>query len=139
MPDDIDAKLQQFLENLVSSKHNELLEMLAEDAVMEFPYHLPTTPEQLVGKQQIVPFFSGFSDFLTLTKIRPVAVHRTADPNVAVLEYEGTGKAVQTGRSYLQKYITVLTFRDGLISHWKDYWNPLSVMTATAESDSTSS
>jgi ketosteroid isomerase-like protein len=57
-------------------------------------------------------------------------------PDVAALEYEGTGKAAKTGRSYLQKYITVLTFREGRISHWKDYWNPVNVLTATAESDS---
>lgn len=133
MPESIDAKLQNFLSNLVSSKHHELLEMLAEDAVMEFPYHLPTTPAQLVGKQEIVQFFSGFGDFLTLDEIRLVAAHQTTNPDVAVLEYEGTGKATQTGRSYLQKYITVLTFRDGRISHWKDYWNPVNVFTATGE------
>ena len=40
----IDDKLQHFLSNLVSSKHPDLMEMLTEDAVMEFPYHLPTTP-----------------------------------------------------------------------------------------------
>ena len=48
MPKFIDAKLQDFLSNLVTSKHHDLLEMLTEDAVMEFPYHLPTTPAQLV-------------------------------------------------------------------------------------------
>jgi hypothetical protein len=62
--------------------------------------------------------------------------HQTINPDVAVLEYEGTGKAVQTGRSYQQKYITVLTFREGRISHWKDYWNPMSVLSATGKSDS---
>jgi hypothetical protein len=33
--------------------------MLTEDALMEFPYHLPTTPAQLVGKREIVQFFSA--------------------------------------------------------------------------------
>ena len=133
MPAPLDAKLQNFLDNLVSSKHHDLLEMLTEDAVMEFPYHLPTTPTQLVGKQEIAKFFAGFGDFLTLDGIRPVAAHRTDDPDVAILEYEGTGKATQTGRPYQQKYITVLTFRDGRIAHWKDYWNPVSVLAATGE------
>ena len=133
MPVPLDAKLRNFLNNLVSSKHHDLLEMLDEDAVMVFPYHLPTTPTQLVGKQEISKFFAGFGDFLTLDEIRLVASHRTDDPDVAILEYEGTGKATQTGRSYQQKYITVLTFRDGRIARWKDYWNPLSVLEATGE------
>ena len=133
MPAPLDAKLQNFLTNLVSSKHHDLLETLTEDAVMEFPYHLPTTPTQLAGKQEIAKFFAGFGDLLTLDEIRLVAAHRTDNPDVAILEYEGTGKATQTGRPYQQKYITVLTFRDGRIAHWKDYWNPVSVLEATGE------
>ena len=62
-------------------------------------------------------FFSAFGDFLTVDEILLVAAHQTTNPNVAVLEFEGRGKATQTGRPYLQKYITVLTFRDGRISH----------------------
>ena len=80
--------------------------------------------------------FLWFRGFLNLDEIRLVAAHQITNPDVAVLEFEGTGKAAQTGRSYLQKYITVLTFREGRISHWKDYWNPVNVLTATAESDS---
>ena len=133
MPAPLDAKLRNFLNNLVSSKHHDLLEMLTENTVMEFPYHLPTTPTQLVGKQEIAKFFAGFGDFLTLDEIRLVAAHRTDDPDVAILEYEGTGKATQTGRPYQQKYITVLTFRGERIAHWKDYWNPVSVLAATGE------
>jgi hypothetical protein len=43
----------------VSSEHHDLLEMLTEDAVMEFPYHLPTTPAQFIGEREIVQFFSA--------------------------------------------------------------------------------
>ena len=130
------TRLAQFLANVVNSKHHDLLEMLTDDAVMEFPYHLPTTPAQLVGKPEIERFFAGFGDFLVLEETRLTAVHETADPNVGILEYEGTGTATKTGRPYRQKYITVLTFRSGQISHWKDYWNPVSVLDATSRSDS---
>lgn len=106
----------------------DLLEMLTEDTVMEFPSDLPTTPTQLVGRQENVQFFSGFGGLMTHDEIRLVAEHQTTNPNVAILEYEGTGKATQTERPYLQKYITVLTFREGRISHWKDYWNPVNVV-----------
>ena len=136
MPERIDDKLQHFLSNLVSSKHSDLMDMLTEDAIMEFPYHLPTTPTQLVGKQEIVKYFAGVGNLMIFDEFRLVAAHQTFNPDVAVLEYEGSGKAVQTGRLYQQKYITVLTFRDGRISHWKDYWNPISVLNAIGESDS---
>ena len=136
MAENVEAKLQQFLTNIVNAKHQELLEMLAEDAVIEFPYHLPTTPVQLVGKQEIVKFFSGFGEFLVLDKTRLIAIHQTTDPNLGILEYEGTGTATKLGRPYQQTYITVLTFREGQIAHWKDYWNPVNVLTATGALDS---
>ena len=65
---------------------------------------------------------------MTHDEICLVAEHQTTNPNAAILEYEGTGKATQTEWPYLQKYITVLTFREGRISHWKDYWNPVNVV-----------
>jgi ketosteroid isomerase-like protein len=108
MPERIDDRLQHFLSNLVSSKHPDLMEMLTEDAVMEFPYHLPTTPTQLVGKQEIVKYFAGIGNLMTFDEFRLVAAHQSINPDVAVLEYEGKGEAVQTGRSYQQKYIPCL-------------------------------
>lgn len=138
MPESLDTKMQDFLSNLVSSKHLTLLEMLTEDAVIEFPYHPPTMPSQVTGKQQIERHFASLVDIVSINEIRLVATHQTTNPNVAVLEYEGEGKAVKTGRHYLQQYITVLTFRDGQISHWKDYWNPVNVANAIGGSDSSS-
>jgi uncharacterized protein len=61
---------------------------------------------------------------MTFNEFRLVAADQTINPNVSVLEYEGPGKAARTGRCYQQKYIAVLTFRDGR----KDYWNPISVL-----------
>ena len=139
MSETLHQNLQAFLDNVVNAKHQELLGMLAEDAVMEFPYHLPTTPARLVGKPEIARFFAGFGNFLVLDEIHPTTLHETTDPNVGIVEYEGRGKAVQTGRPYVQQYITVLTFLDGKIAHWKDYWNPENVLGATAPPDAAAS
>ena len=129
--------LQQFLTNIVNAKHHELLDMLTDDAVMDFPYHLPTTPTRLVGKSEIAKFFSSFSDFVILDEARLTHLHETANPNVGILEYEGESKAIGTGLPYTQQHITVLTFRDGKICHWKDYWNPVNVINATGGSVNT--
>jgi uncharacterized protein len=83
MPERIDDKLQHFLSNLVSSKHPDLMEMLTEDAVMEFPYHLPATPTQLVGKQEFVKYFAGIGNLMTFDEFRLVAAHQTINPDVS--------------------------------------------------------
>lgn len=125
--------VKTFLEGLLDSEHEALITLLADDAVMEFPYALPNSVTRLDGRPEIVKFLSWFRDFLQLTEVKHVATHWTANLTVIILEYEGAGRIVQTGRSYHQKYISVLTVRDGRISHWKDYWNPVSVLVATGD------
>ena len=54
MSEPIDAKLQLSPGNLVSPKHDDLLEVSTNDAVMEFPYHLPNTwatPTETITKR----------------------------------------------------------------------------------------
>ena len=126
----IDETLNRSSDNLTTPKWDALMELLAEDAVMEFPYHLPGFPEKLTGKQQIVPYFSALKDRLLIEQVSILKMHKTIDPNVVIVESEAKGKAVQTGLPYEPKYITVLTFRDGLILRWQDYWNPFTVLTA---------
>ena len=132
----VSALLHDFLVNLVSTKHHALLEMLTDDAVIEFPYHLPTMAPAIRGRQVIVKYFSDLENLVTIENITPIAIHQTSTPAVAILEYEGEGTAVESKRKYRQRYITVLTFRDQQIVHWKDYWNPLSVTEAIGNLDS---
>jgi ketosteroid isomerase-like protein len=64
-----------------------------------------------------------------------IKAHHTTNADVAILEYEGRSGIVQAKRPYLQKYIAVLTFRDGLKAHWKDYRNPKNVLAAMGDAD----
>ncbi len=130
MTTNLDEALKFFCDNLVTPKWDALMDLLAEDAVMEFPYHLPGFPEKLRGKREIVPYFDLLKDRITINEVRLVTTHKTDDPNVVILEAVGKGHAVQTGHNYEPKYITVLTFRNGLIVHWKDYLNPFTVLIA---------
>lgn len=129
----LDASLKRFLDALLDSTHEDLIAMLAVDAVMEFPYAFASSPQRLEGKAEIVKFLTRFESFLVLRDIELVRAHHTTDANIAILEYEGFGESVKAGRPYRQKYITVLTFRDGQILYWKDYWNPIPVLAATGD------
>ena len=77
-----------------------------------------------------MPDFGALKNLIRLDEVRVVATHKTTNLNVVILESEGKGEAVQTGRPYEPKYITVLTFRDGRIVCWRDYWNPFTVLVA---------
>ncbi len=126
----LDEALDFFVDNLTSPRWGTLLELLADDAVMEFPYAPADWTRKLHGKQEIAPYLETLKQSMRLDEVRLIATHKTADPSVVILQAEGKGKILQTGRPIEPKYVVFLTFRDGLIVRWQDYWNPLAFLLA---------
>jgi ketosteroid isomerase-like protein len=124
----VDEVLETFLASAATP--STLINLIADDAVIEFPYALPDRLQKLTGKQEIVPYFMALKDTIAIDEMRRVAVHRTTDPNIVIVQSEGKGHAVQTGQTFEQKYISVLSFRDGLLVRVQDYWNPFTVFAA---------
>jgi uncharacterized protein len=127
----LDEALEFFLNNLTTPNWDTLLlDLMADDAVMEFPFAPPNRPQKLTGKREVVPYFAELKKLIRLDEVHLVATYKTTDPNVVILQAEGKGQAIPTGRPFEPKYIVVLTFRDGLIVRWQDYWNPFAVLVA---------
>ena len=49
---------------------------------------------------------------------------------LAELEYASVGRAIKTGNRYRNRFISVLTLRDGEVVHRRDYLNPVAVFDA---------
>ena len=98
------------------------LESCTHDMVLELPYADP--PVRLEGKEAIRahvgPALETFSFRLEITN-----VYECADPDTLVLEYTSEGRVTTTGKAYANSYIGVIHFRDGLICHQREYYNPL--------------
>ncbi len=98
------------------------LDCCTEDMVLELPYADP--PVRLEGKEAIRahvgPALEVFRFRLQLT-----AVYDCADPDLLVAEYTSEGEVTTTGRPYRNSYIGVVRFRDGLICHQREYYNPV--------------
>jgi uncharacterized protein len=78
----------------------------------------------LEGREKIRRFLRGA--FKTLQfQLKITAVHDTIDPEMAVVEYVSEGVAPLTGKPYANVYIGVYWFRDGLISHVKEFFDPM--------------
>jgi uncharacterized protein len=67
---------------------------------------------------------------LHLDRCYDLAVYHDPAKDVAVLEYASEGRTVDGNRPYTNRYISVVTLRDGLIVHWRDYLNPVAVFDA---------
>jgi ketosteroid isomerase-like protein len=57
-------------------------------------------------------------------------VHHTQQPDTIVVEFTAHGRTVRTGAPYRLDYVTVVTTHDGLITRYRDYWNPVAAASA---------
>lgn len=107
------------------------LELLADDAVVEFPYAGSLgVPPRLEGRGAIRAYFlDAIKSFEGLT-FSNVRTYPTTDPDVAAVEVHGSATITSTGRRYEQDYVMVVKARDGRIVHYREYWNPLPAIAA---------
>ena len=52
------------------------------------------------------------------------------EASVIVLEYAVHGQAVQTGRTYDNHFVSVITIKDRKVTHWRDYLDPVAIFNA---------
>ncbi|GAB3950878.1 hypothetical protein GCM10029976_086320 [Kribbella albertanoniae] len=106
-------------------------ELLADDVVIEAPFAAGGAA-RWEGRTEwlafAVPARAGFP--VTFDRFTPLAVHETADPEVAVLEYELAGENPATGERAGAQFVGVLRVRDGRIAGWREYQNTHAILQA---------
>lgn len=94
------------------------------DGILEFPYAPPGWKTHFEGREAIWQHMQIFPEHLTV-KFTDVSFYDTAHPNLAIGEFHGDGRAIVTGGTLSQDYISVLHTKDGQIMRYRDFWNPL--------------
>ncbi|MFH9008632.1 nuclear transport factor 2 family protein [Streptomyces afghaniensis] len=100
----------------------------AEDGVMEFPFAPEGWPRRLEGKEAVAAYMRPYPDHIDLHDFPALRIHQTTDPQTIVVEMRGVGRLVETDAPFDMTYIAVVTVRDGHITSYRDYWNPLAVL-----------
>jgi uncharacterized protein len=85
----------------------------------------PAAPRASEGKPALGAYLERVAGRRRIEGVSNLELHQTVKPEVAVIEMTLTGTVTDTGEPYEQSYVSVLTVRDGLIVHYRDYWNPL--------------
>jgi uncharacterized protein len=103
--------------------------IMAEDLRHEAPFTPAGPPMIRRGKaafreilDQVLPGLQGWSVHIT-------TLYPTVDPSWVVAEGEGRGIFVATGAPYENRYVWIFKFADGKVAEWKEYANPLPLMT----------
>lgn len=127
------ALLRAALGDNLASDATTFLAMMAEDGVMEFPYFSTGPALRLDGRDALRAHLTSLEGMLEIDSFHDLVVHKSQEPGVFILEFSCIGRGAKTRLPYNQRYISVITVRDGHIVHYLDYWNPLIVQQAMGE------
>lgn len=106
------------------------LDLFCPDGVLETPYVSPGSPSHWEGPG-IAVFLGKLRGVIRLADFSLVAAYPVQDGSTTVLEYDGTVHLEKPGTQFRQRYIAVVTLRDGRIALWREYLNPLASQAAT--------
>ena len=108
--------------DVVDGEH--FFEQFSEDAVWENPFPVPGTKPAFHGSSELMAAFRGYGDVLRLESMSDLQIHRCKkndDVDVIVLEYQGHGQAVLTGKPYDNSYVSIIHIKNRKIFLWRDY------------------
>lgn len=112
-----------FLELIVKDVQA-LIDLCAEDAVVEFPYAFDT-PRRVEGKKAIYNYMQNALAPMQNLKFTNIRVYPTTNPDLLWAEVHGEATIAATGQLYEQDYVIRMETREGKIVHYCEYWNPM--------------
>lgn len=129
MPATVSARqtAEHLLQATVSPDPGDIADCYAPAVVIEMPFaaaalypaRIETTREELRAR------FRAGAAIRRYQRLSDVVIHETADPEVVIAEYQLHGELIQSAEPFSQRFVMVMTVRDGQIVHSRDYTNPI--------------
>src|ERR1700730_10923404 len=114
--------IEEGLAGFVDDGH--FFDLLAEDVIFEYVISVPGYPRRVEGRRAVAELYRGYGANMVLRSADELAVHSDREASVIALEYAVHGQAVQTGRTYDNPFVSVITIMDRKVTHWRDYLDP---------------
>jgi len=126
MSNDLTAanRAQRALDTFLAKDMKAWTDLCAEDVVAEFPFAPAGSPARIEGRAALYEYLRGYPDLIDVREIPTTQIYTTDDPDVAIVEWSVAGSVVTNGNPYNMRYATFITFHDGLITNYREYWNP---------------
>ena len=105
-------------------------ELCDDNVVAEFPFAPEGSPRRLEGREALYEYLRNYPSVIDVASIPNLRIYATDDPNVAIAEWSASGKVLTNGNAYEMSYATFVTFKNGLMTNYREYWNPLAFMQA---------
>ncbi|MEA9565376.1 MULTISPECIES: nuclear transport factor 2 family protein [Xanthomonas] len=125
--------LQRTLDTFLAKDMKGWSELCDENVVVEFPFAPDVSSRKLVGRAAIYEYLRNYPNVIDVKTIPSLKIHATDDPNVAIAEWSASGTVISNGNPYEMSYATVVTFKDGLVVNYREYWNPMAFLAALSD------
>lgn len=131
--------VQSYMVLYAQQRWDEWIDLWTDDGVLEFPFAPPGRRGRYAGKPDILGYMKAVAQRMAgrvkIDGMEYFHLHPMRDPATACLEMGVNGRVVETGAPYRQKYVSLIETKDGKISLFKEYWNPLVSMDAQGGRD----
>ena len=126
MSDNLTAvdRAQRTLDTFLAKDMRAWTDLCADDVVAEFPFAPAGSPARIEGREALYEYLRGYPDLIDVREIPTTKIYPTDDPDTAIVEWSVAGSVVTNGNPYNMRYATFITFHDGLITNYREYWNP---------------
>lgn len=135
----LSALLREGLGDALEVKGDTFLDLMAENIKFEFPFFLPNGIKNIEGKEALAEYLPKVGELFTIESMTLDRAILSSDKKNAVLEFTSKAYANETSQRYDQTYVSVIDITNGLISRYRDYWNPLIVLSATGGANAVNS
>jgi len=122
--------LRRSLDTFLAKDMKGWTDLCDENVVAEFPFAPEGSPARLEGRTALYEYLRNYPDFIDVRAISSLRIYSTDDPNVAIAEWSASGRVLANGNAYEMSYATFVTFRDGCIVNYREYWNPIAFIAA---------
>lgn len=107
---------------LASGDVDAWMRMYAEDAVHEFPFAASGGVRRLEGKNAIRTYMGTMGGRVQFGGVDAIQIRQWGDE--LLIEAEGHHLDAATHAPFDLRYLWIITHRDGLVTHFRDYMGP---------------
>lgn len=111
------------IESLQHGNVSGWMEIYAPDAVHEFPFAPANAIRRLEGREAITAYMSQLPEFILFGSLSDVRVREAGDE--LIVEATGHHRRVADNAPRELSYVWFITLRDGKVTRFRDYMNPL--------------
>jgi uncharacterized protein len=117
------ATARQLLAALSAGDTSTFVAHLASDVVYESPFYATVPPVQ--GARAFEAVLDQVAVLFSKVDFTITNCFAGADPDQVVVECHGDNIVAATGARYCNHYVMLVRFRDGKVTEWREFSNPL--------------